>query len=84
MNRYTELATRWKLATGEDPSAKVMEGLMAQHARNQAGMQPQESYMQREMRSNPSGMTGQYRNGKTGGEKIKPYAVPFYTGKMGY
>jgi len=80
MNDYMQVAQRWKTITGEEPSSEMMENLMAQHAMRQAGVSPQENNMQREYRSNPNNRGYQKRGGE---KKLKPYAVPFYTGKMG-
>lgn len=72
-------AKRYKQATGQDPTKEMMNAWMQAAA---PSGDPREAYWKREARNNPPYMRGS--NSKMGGEnKMKKWAVPFYTGKMG-
>ena len=84
---YGEIAKRYKAATGQDATKEMMEGLMAQYQLRKAGQDPAETNLQREYRNNPYAMNmySNLQGSRDGKEtkRIKKWAVPFYTGKLG-
>ena len=78
MDPYFKIARKYKTHYGEDPSPKIMEGLLAQYYANQGNLAAPTTNIQQEFRNT----TGGYGQRKDGGQ-LKKYIVPFYVGKTG-